>query len=244
MRKHFAALIALCIWASPAFAGVALVAGQTASVSGSYGGNNTVITLPNNPTTGNLVVLCVTSPGSGTLTAADANSNSYTATTSTPFAGSSVQLGMFYLHNAPSNASKNVTITNGTITAGFQEAWIAEFSGAATTSAFERDGTASFGGPSATINTPSLTTTNNGDVLVSCASGYAAISSANSPWTAIATAVNNQWAEYYVQATAGAQAVNYTQASSTNWDAIAAAFKAGAGAPACRHTLSLMGVGC
>lgn len=216
--------------ASSALAAVALVSGQVAGVTGSFATNNTVLTLPNNPTTGNFVAVCIVSNGTGTLTVTDSNSNSYTATTATPFTGSAGQYGIFYLANAPSNATKTLTITNTAIVSGLQIGLVAEFSGVATTTPFERDGTQTFGGSSATINTPSLTTTNNGDLLFGCAQGYSSISTANSPWTGVSTVQNTVvYAEYFVQSTAGAQAINFTQSTSNRWDAMAAAFKAGAG---------------
>jgi len=206
---------------------IILVPGQVAATIGGFAGNNTIISLPNNPTAGNLVIVFMTSGGSaGTMTAVDGNSNSYAPTTSTPFSGSTARLGMFYLQNAPANANKNITLTDGTAPTGFQDIFAAEFSGAATTGVFESDATQSFGGASATINLPSITSINNGDLLIGGTIGYNTLVSADSPWTGIATAQQQSWAEYFVQATAGAQAIAFTQASSTFWDGMAAAFKA------------------
>jgi hypothetical protein len=217
--------------ASPANAAVALVSGQTTSSSASYGSTALVLTLPNNPATNNLVVITVTlGTGATSYTVVDSNSNSYTATPSTPFAGSGSVIGIYYLI-APSNATKTITITKvGGTPAGLILGFASEYSGTATSSVLERDATQSFGGPSTAITTPSLTSTNNGDLLVGHVDAYGTVTSANSPWTGIGSVQNlGNYSEYYVQATAGAQGINFTQSTSTEWDSISAAFKAGAG---------------
>lgn len=208
---------------------IALVSGQVISGISGFSVSPLTIALPNNPATGNFVVVGVTDSGSGTLTVADSASNSYTATAATPFVASAGRYGLFFLPNAPANANKTISISVGTPNA-FITAFAAEFSGVTTASPFEREGSASFGGANTNINTPSITTTNNGDLLFCVAQGYNTISSANSPWIAISTTQGNTWAEYYIQSTAGAQAVDFTQASSTFWDAMSAAFTASAGA--------------
>src|SRR5258708_4077790 len=95
----------------------------------------------NNPTTGNLVALCVecTSAPSLTFTVQDANSNSYVATTHSPGTdGTFTTLGIYYLQNAPANASKTVNITWGG-TSQTVNAWMQEYAAAATSGVLEQE---------------------------------------------------------------------------------------------------------
>jgi hypothetical protein len=227
-----------------ASAQIALVSGQTVSGNSGFGSSPFTITLPNNPATGNLVVVSIAANSSVTgISIADANSNNYTAA-AVLFAGSSRKLGIWYLI-APANANKAITVTITTPT-GFTEAWAAEFSGAATSAPFESSATVSFAGPGTTVNLPSITTTNNGDLLIGLAVGYSTLTAAVAPWTAIATASgDNAWTEYYVKPTAGAQAIGFTQSASNNWDAMSAAFKSasGGGGGVVAARINLLGVG-
>lgn len=213
---------------------ITLVPGQLATITGGFGLNNTTISLPNDPTPGNFVVIGTVSNLTSTnpTTVADSNGNNYVPTLSTPFAGSSQKLGIFYLENTPGNATKNITITEASVTTGFQVLFAAEFTTVDLASSFEGDAAVTFGGPNATINAPSITSINNGDLLIGVTDSYDTLISANSPWNAIAITAQQSGAEYYIQPAAGPQAVNFTQASSVPWDAMIAAFKAGAGPPA------------
>jgi hypothetical protein len=213
---------------------IALVSGQNVSTHDSSGGGITslTVTFTNNPTTNNLVVVagCTTSGSTG-LSVSDANSNTYTATTSTPF---NTEMGIWYLV-APSNASKSITLswTSGATNGVF---YAAEFSGAATASVFEADSAVSSGSGTA-INTPSITTTNDGDLLFAITfdtSSNLTSTPAGSPWSQVgssADSISGQFAsEYFVQTTHGAQAVNYNVSASASWFGMVAAFKAGASA--------------
>lgn len=245
MRIVALALALLLGALSPATAVIALVSGQTVEGNAGFGTATLTLTLPNNPTTNNLVVVSIEFPSSpGTISVQDSNNNTYTAATSTPFAASSGVYGTYYLV-APANATKSITLAGTTATGGFIVAWIAEFSGTATTTPLETVGTANFAGPGTAVNLPSVTTTNNGDLLIGYAKVMGAISSINSPWTLISSisGVGNSAASYFVQTTAGAQAVNYTQTPSSNWDGFITAFKAAAGAPTSAPNRSLLGVG-
>jgi hypothetical protein len=215
---------------------IALVAGQTISGTNTGGASTTlVLALPNNPTTGNLVVVGMTTfnATSPTISCADANSNAYALTSKTPYRGSigsAITICQFYLKNAPANALKTITITsNVSIAINEFHGWIAEFSGADTASPFENDATAN-GGPGTTINTPSYTTLNDGDLLFASNCEGGAITSANSPFTGIGSIQNGDYSEYSVKATAGLQAVNYTS-SNDLWSGLIAAYKAASGAP-------------
>lgn len=207
---------------------VALVAGQTASGTGA--GTTATATLTNNPTAGNFVIALVASANGAatTCTVQDGagTPNAYTKTAGSP----TFRLGIgsafvFYLPNAPGTANKAITATASSTSV---QIWVAEFSGVATSSPFEREaGDNTHSG--ATINLPTITTTNNGDLIVACAVAGATITSANSPWTGISIVQNGNYAAYMIQGTAGAQAINFTQNASSTWTAQEAAFKAAAG---------------
>lgn len=203
---------------------IALVAGQIGS-AGSGGITNVSVTLPNNPATGNFVVAGVTSTDAGPFTVTDGNSNSYVATTNTPFT-SGAKCGIYYLANAPANANKVITF-NGSGVSNFYSLFVAEFSGVKTSSPLERDNTGS--GTGTTVNSPSVTTTNNGDLLIGCCESNNGITSAGSPWTGVSTIpASGDYAEYFIQSSSGAQAVNFAQTNGT-WGAIEAAFLAATG---------------
>src|SRR5580698_9600791 len=93
-----------------------VVTGQSATNSASSASSISV-TLPNNPTLGNLVCVgfffydATTTPVTATVT--DSNSNTYTIASASPSTFLSDTGGAFisYLLSAPSNASKNITVS-------------------------------------------------------------------------------------------------------------------------------------
>lgn len=205
---------------------IALVAGQVASAVGA----NPAAVLPNNPAVGNFVVAAVCTNGTAdTITSVkDSNNNTYVATTKTPFTGVDTRVGIYYLANVPSGATKTVTVT---MSSGVNNAvWVAEFSGVATTTPLETDATGNSSANGTHINSPSVTTTNDGDLLISVVGAGNTISTANSPWTGISTVQNGNYAEYMTQGTHGVQATDFTQGVSANWNGIIAAFTAAAAA--------------
>src|SRR5215831_3938272 len=196
------------------------VSGQHTSGSGS---TPVTVTLPNNPTAGNLVVVGFIDLGSGPRTVQDANSNSYTATSKTPFAGTIATINTFYLANAPANASKTITIT--ATGSAFTAYWVQEYAGAATSSVFEND-TTSDSSNVTSIVLPSYTSTNDGDLLFASVSAGGAITSTDSPWTVVDAVVpNGNGGEDLIQTSHGAQAVAWTQSPSAAASAMIAAFK-------------------
>jgi hypothetical protein len=207
---------------------IALVTGQSAYGTAAATTVNAV--LPNNPATGNFVVACVlTSNNSATLAVHDSIPNTYTASSKTPFSSSTpvFRSGIFYLPNVPAGATKTITFTGSV--SGTMEIWVAEFSGVTTTTPFENDATNNGTVAGTAINLPTYTTLNAGDLLVAVAGVSGAISTANSPWTGWPGGVpaSGDYAEYFIQSAAGAQAISFTASSST-WNAIEAAFKASA----------------
>ncbi len=208
---------------------IALVSGQTASGQNSGSANSLAVALPNNPTSGSLVIASVFLQ-SGTQSAwavADSNSNAYAASTITPWAAPALFQGMtgtWFLQNAPANATKTITFsyTGTAAVANCIAIFLAEFSGAATTSSLENETSNSTNGASTNpIILPAYTSTNDGDLYWSNEVALPTLTSANSPWTAVQSALTtggsgyHVWSSYYIQPTHGAQAVNWS-ASATN----------------------------
>ena len=159
--------------------------------------------LPNAPTTGNLVVALVVQGFSTqrTFSVADlaGTPNNYTATSKTTFLANSQNVGIFYFI-ATATANKSIKATsNGS---ALMDIFVAEFSGNASSSVFENDATGSQTSVT-TVNLPSYTTLNNGDLLVGCVCTAAAVTTANSPWTGWTGGVpgSGNYAEYFIQST-------------------------------------------
>jgi hypothetical protein len=180
---------------------------------------------------------------------ADGDGNNYILTTSSPLlvnqTGQAFNLAAAYLvAPAPVSNSKTITMSWSGAVAG-SAIWIAEFQGNATSLVFEADAPATNQGPGTTINTPTVTTTNNGDAILNCASWAGSAAVAGS-WTEINGFYynGNAGASYNIQSTAGTIGPDYTQ-TSASWAGLTAAFKpAGGAAPSCKGKLTLLGVGC
>jgi hypothetical protein len=205
----------------------ALVTGQFAKVAPSGVASINVV-LPNNPATGNLVIVTFgTNSGAGTFSCQDSagTPNVYSLTSKTPFidAGDGIAVGIFYLI-ATATATKTITVTFPAVCSG--DVFAAEFSGGATSSIFENDATNRSVGVTSVV-LPTYTTINDNDLLVAMAAPTTAITSINAPWTAWPTGIgaNGGASEYLIQTTQGAQAVAFS-CTSGNVAAIMAAFKA------------------
>jgi len=219
---------------------IALVSGQIAHVSDASAVATRNVVLTNNPTPGNFVVVigAFGYASSPTFTVKDsaATPNTYTATTSTPFLNSTTTggVGVWYLPNVPSGATKTITIANNNNTAG--DWTVAEFSGVATSTPLE---TAITGTQTSTttINTPSVTTTNAGDLVVggtATAGDVSAVVTTTTPWISFYTfpSTQGEGAEYVIQTSAGAATTGYTQSTAGASATLMAAFKAAASANA------------
>jgi hypothetical protein len=102
--------------------------------------------------------------------------------------------------------------------------WAMEVAGAAASGVLDGDAT-DLGGGSTNITTPSYTSTYNGDLYFGACLATGVISSANSPFTGVDAIQAGCYSEYYIQGVHGAQAVDYTQGSSSgSWWGIVAAF--------------------
>jgi hypothetical protein len=209
-RKVLLFLIALASIAfgvcSPAAAQIALVPGQVNFNFSFASVTSLSVSLPNNPTAGNLVGVCfaLNDPGAHTpVTIQDGDGNNYTPTRSTPYivcqSGNVFNLGIGFLQNAPAPISNSKTITvTWTGAVGGTAIWAAEFSGAATSAVLEGNNPSRTATASASITAPSITTVNNGDLLLNCASGSGGSMAVGSPWTEINGSYYNAQAALHI----------------------------------------------
>jgi hypothetical protein len=221
---------------------------QGTAVSRTVGATTVTLTLGAAPTRGNLVVAVfqiepTTITGFGIK---DGNSNVYTLTPKSPFATTNpgpIQQFFAYLSPAPANATAAVTAT-WTGTSSYYTFWLEEFSVPnGQIAIFDADFTANNTTGGTAINTPTVTpsgiqgellyaaTAPNGTVSAPTAGGAAGV------WTGAAGGiVGGNMAEYVLSATAG-QAVNFTQAPSSSWNAMGMAFYL------LNHNLAISGAG-
>ena len=200
---------------------------QGSSAASASQGTSLTLTLPTNPGAGNNVVVAVEFGSSSSVsgvTVADGSGNSYQMSPSSPFllpGGSNASsIYLFYLLNAPSNASQTLTV-NWTTAAG-AAAWADEFSSSTGTATFDVDlgATNTFSGTA--INFPYLTPAGSNELLyavgfpASSLSAPAAGASAG-PWVGASgglnTTVTNGAVEYDLGASA-ATSPNFTDAIS------------------------------
>jgi hypothetical protein len=190
------------------------------------------VTLGGAPGLHDLVVGSVELPITGdVLTGActDSNSNAYTTSVNSP---STFQTGagksyMVYLASAPSNATAVINCPITRDNSNTSVAWFDQFTGG--TFAFDKDAKNNSSVAGTTINTPTITPTNAGEL---CYSGAAAGGTISAPapgatlgvWTGAAGAITSgDMSEYILSHAASNFAVQYTQSSGT-WSAMAACF--------------------
>lgn len=247
MRRALLAFL-LCLVCTPTWAAYALVSGQTAQCNTTASLTCTA-TLTNNPTSGNLAaaIWCVyTAVGSLPITDfvvkdGAGTPNTYTDTPNPILAstvlGNDSYCGASYLV-AGATANKAVTLTVTAASVLNIDMWVVEFSGNPASSLVnidKGDGT----GVGTAMVLPSITTTTNGTLILGIGFPTGSITSANSPFTGIASiGPDGVYAEYFVQTTAGAQTINFTQDSGGNYIGYAAAFNpsggGGGGSPTVR----------
>jgi hypothetical protein len=150
----------------------------------------------------------------------DSLGNTYTFTPHSPTTGN-VWIA-FSANVTGGNATISCTAASGDTASVAAE----EFSGVGTldTDAYATSTTG------ATVNTPSLTPSQSGEVLFAAASVTGDISAAGSGW-ALDTATNGDATEHQIVSSVSATAVNFTQTETSGWAAVVVAFKPGASAP-------------
>lgn len=209
------------------------------SVSGSTSGSSTSTSavLSGAPAQGDLVCVSVvwfnaTNTPPASITVADSNSNSYTKSTNSPTgspnANSSGFTYIFFLNNAPANASATVTATySDPGVSGFVELIVDDFTVSGGTSAFDQDATGTGTGTTSIVS-PTVPTTGTGELLYCYASASTSVTAVNSPWTTGKITVNGTASGYILSA--GATALNMTMTSG-NFNSIGASFTFTASAP-------------
>jgi hypothetical protein len=217
------------------------------SPAGSTGSAALTITLPANPTTGNVVCVFLAGDKSGSTVSSftDANSNAYTKTPNSPstFVTNAGLGWCYYLLNAPSNASKTLNVTFNQSPSSVYVGWAQEFSPTGGTAGFDKDAVANTSTTGTTINTPSITPTGSNELLFGGAAAGGTISAVGSPWTRVTGNVSNgDWAEYDLSASS-ATTVKFTQSSGPGWSAVAMAFTFTASGGATTHPFTTLGVG-
>jgi hypothetical protein len=209
---------------------------QAAPYVESPGSATCVLTLPANPATGSTVVIgAVPGPNSGdTLTAVDANGNSYTlsANSPSPTLTGAGRAYVFYIASAPSNASKTVTITDATASPSYFDCGGANFQVVSGyTPSFDADA-AAMSASANPLNVPSLTPSAAQEALFFEATPGNYFSALGAPWTTNTILVPNTGAPHW--GTSDGYVVNQTSAANPNLtsvspgggSAIIAAFKA------------------
>lgn len=225
------------------------VTGQHAYASAVGPVSSLVLTLPANPTPGNLVVIGAlwqdgVHPSSVVTSIQDANGNVYAQATNSPESTNGVTCGatyLFYLLVAPANAHKTITITwatSGSFTSGF----IDEFT--ATSLPAIADLSTKGNGTSGTITLPTVTRTGANELLVLYGTHANAVTAANAPWVAaetLPTALGDCLA--YVLDSSSDVAANLTCGTVDTWDAVAQSFRMTAAGAAAKKGSSLLSVG-
>lgn len=213
---------------------IALRAGQTASVDlGSISSGNLV--LPAAPVAGNFVVVGIATFFSSTAVSSvtDSNGNAYTKSPASPVTVPAGQRNdskayIFYLKDAPANASATLVINN-TVTVN-TTAFAAEYTGVDKSSPFLNENTHSDATSSTNINDPSITPSFNNSLLFGCACVAEVVTAVTSPWIIVGAVRAGNAAEYTIQTTAAAQALGMTQSPAGHWTSIVAAFRVGGAA--------------
>jgi hypothetical protein len=261
MRKCLLALAFVLVGCVPSQAAFTLVGGTQHAVQKTGVAISTPlnapVTLPVNPTTGNLVLVGVSwfdgvnnvPPSIGVT---DGNSNTYTKSANSP-SNSVIGAGpvyVYYLLSAPANANKVITVALGTdASAGpVAEVWAMEFHSSVGNVTFDSDVTGTTASAGLTINTPTMTPV-HANALIFGVGGddtgsVSSVNNGSAPnWVCPETLpTTDGTVSAYVLSVSAGSAANWTINASSKWDSIIAAFYE-AGAVTCTPTLSLLGVG-
>jgi hypothetical protein len=198
-------------------------------------GTTATVVIPQNPRPGDLVCVGIMGGHGLTLgTVKDSNNNSYTITPNSPSSAHDATAGsiwLAYLLSAPANATGTITATFSAGTISTADMWADEFyMGSGASAVFDKDAVGS-GSTGPTINTPSITPTQTGELLFAHANCDAHVTAINGSWiqgdgTLQSPAFDG--AAYILSSSSGATALNFTENGSA-WDSMAMAFSLSAG---------------
>jgi hypothetical protein len=226
----------------PGPGGVTASAPTFTDVQGKWGthvtsGTAVTVTLNSAPTQGNLIV-CYVSFETKSITVSsvsDSNGNVYTISPNSPSNSASgiSNTNIAYLLNAPSNASATINGTAASTITFYGNIGCEEFhrssgvwsvdnwnSGAPDIDGFSQVGAAA-------VNTPSVTPTNPGELLVCIQTMSKNTQAPYTPWTLSSMGIEFQSLamEYILSGPSGATACNFGASANTSWNSQAMAFK-------------------
>ena len=185
-----------------------------------------------NHTSGNLLVVMIKYEGGAgtTVTVSDTAGNIYTPLTRRDAAANDMHVQMFYAENVTGHASNVVTFTL-TAARQFKRGVVHQYSGMATSGAFDQENWGS-GSSGTAISTGNITTTQNDEVLVAFAGEYTAQTyTAGTNFTeridvgALFPGTGSA-SEDRIVTSAGTYNATMTQANSADWALIVSSFKA------------------
>lgn len=210
---------------------------QKTSVTGSFASPKTLAFGSNN-TAGNLLIVAAMSGGGGALgTPTDSIGNAaYSAPQASVSVAGSGEFRVWYLANCKGGAN---TVSCSVASGNISEIHISEWSGVAAVTPIDKsiNGT----GSSTTPSSGSQTTTANGELIYGfCASATTAI--VGSGFALVTDGGNGNICEFQIQASAGAIAATFTQATGA-WGVTMATFKAAAVSGKLFHSSLLAGLG-
>ena len=204
------------------------------SSSGASSVTSLTATLGSTPVARNLLICGVILGGTNTTKqiCKDSNNNFYVNTRLTPYLASGGFAGIYYLI-APSNATTSVTLSWTSSISG--AIWVDEFGTGGANVILDTEATAT-GGPAVTMNTPSITPGTPTELLY--AIGSSGSSNVTAPtangtlgiWTGTGGGPDSATGtgggtEYLLSSSSGSSAVQFTQAASSSWASMVAAFK-------------------
>lgn len=199
------------------------------NVGSNAAATNITVTLGSAPIPGNLLV-CGAVAANGTSSpptissVQDSNLNSFTVTPNSPESFEAITSGsvaLYYLI-APANATASIKITISQTQFVYLDVEEFSFPGPIY---FDVDVSGS-GAGGTTINAPSSTPAQAGELQFFCASPNHTITSVNAPWTLASAITSGIACGYILSAASGATALNCTVNSAGAWDAMVAAFTA------------------
>src|SRR6267142_860006 len=191
-------------------------------------------------TAGNLIAVCIRGglSSSQVFTVVDSNGNTYRQASQIGFTASAVTVAIYYAENIKGGAN---TVTVSQTVSGPLRLAILEYSGIAVANSLDASIAATGVGTAA--NSGSVTTTVNGDLLISTVgTADAATFTAGSSYTLrdfVPAQPNTKLVtEDQVQATAGSTSATTSLAAPGNWGAVLAAFKASGGTGSTAATIT------
>jgi hypothetical protein len=179
-------------------------------------------------TAGSKIIVVMECGANTTVSITDTAGNSYTVVNSTFSAASGYKTVIAWADNTSTTASNKVTSTWGA-TGAFRTAAISEWTGLAT-GAPDVSTVGQTHGGTATPTDASMTTTVNGDLIISAEASDGSTVIAGSGYTLIGAAPTGVGWEYQVQSTAGAIAPAFNISPSAQGATQSVAFKASGGA--------------